>query len=369
MSTNLPALTQPVGTAAAARGIIAALKPRMIQTMPQDRASDDEANRQAAVFINLISRVPKLLQCERQSLENAWLQTVRLGLEPSGPFGECFILPYKTQANFQIGAEGLKILAERSGKVRIPRARTVYANDEFEVEYGFEPTLKHKPNIFDPGEPIAYYALAILDDGANDFVVWTHARVEEHGKQFSRTYNSGPWQASFEAMAHKTMIIQLCSKLSKETVADLSFAARLDAQNNANIASQESGGAAITASEFDSNDIEIDAASTPAPEPAPETTSPDPEPVDKRKALWNRALEMAKTYGCTKEDILNMLKERSIENLKQTDAVTLEMALDEIEEECKAFEANAGEEVTELGGRPDPTPPEGDDDDDDGMLI
>ncbi len=279
--TTLPALTAPVKTEQAARALIGALKPRMIQTMPKNMANDTDANRQAAVFMNLISRVPKLLQCKRQSLENAWLQTVHLGLEPSGPFGECFILPYGAEANFQIGYPGMRLLAERSGKVRIPRARTVYENDFFECEYGFEPTLTHKPNMKDPGPPVAYYAMAILDGGARDFVVWPHSRVEAHGEQFSKTYNKGAWQTSFEAMAHKTMVIQVCGQLDKSQAPDLVYAVKLDAANTASIAAQEQGEAPIDTSAFQRGDIEVEAESAPAEEEVTDMQSGlDPEPTE-----------------------------------------------------------------------------------------
>ena len=37
----------------------------------------------------------------------------------------------------------------------------------------------------------------------------TKDEVLEHAKRFSKTYNSGPWQTDFDAMAKKTVIKQL----------------------------------------------------------------------------------------------------------------------------------------------------------------
>jgi recombination protein RecT len=104
-------------------------------------------------------------------------------------------------------------LALRSGKIVSLIAREVYANDEFDVAYGLEDALRHKPVVIgDRGDVIAYYAVAKLVGGGHAFVVLSKADVEKIRKR-SRAKDSGPWQTDYDAMAKKTCIRRLFTYL------------------------------------------------------------------------------------------------------------------------------------------------------------
>ena len=58
------------------------------------------------------------------------------------------------------------LLARRSGEIASIDAQTVYENDTFDLSFGFEPTLVHKPYLKgERGKPIGFYAALILKDG------------------------------------------------------------------------------------------------------------------------------------------------------------------------------------------------------------
>lgn len=162
------------------------------------------------VALTAFSNNTKLQQCDPMSFIAAMMQSAQLGLEPNTPLGQAYLIPYEKQVQFQIGYKGLLELAQRSGKIKTLYAHEVRENDTFDIDYGLNQTLTHKPLLKgDRGEVIGYYAVYHLDTGGNSFIFMTKDEVLEHAKRFSKTYNSGPWQTDFDAMAKKTVIKQL----------------------------------------------------------------------------------------------------------------------------------------------------------------
>lgn len=162
------------------------------------------------VALTAFSNNTKLQQCDPMSFIAAMMQSAQLGLEPNTPLGQAYLIPYGKQVQFQIGYKGLLELAQRSGKIKTLYAHEVRENDTFDIDYGLNQTLTHKPLLKgDRGEVIGYYAVYHLDTGGNSFIFMTKDEVLEHAKRFSKTYNSGPWQTDFDTMAKKTVIKQL----------------------------------------------------------------------------------------------------------------------------------------------------------------
>lgn len=162
------------------------------------------------VALTAFSNNTKLQQCDPMSFIAAMMQSAQLGLEPNTPLGQAYLIPYGKQVQFQIGYKGLLELAQRSGKIKTLYAHEVRENDTFDIDYGLNQTLTHKPLLKgNRGEVIGYYAVYHLDTGGNSFIFMTKDEVLEHAKRFSKTYNSGPWQTDFDAMAKKTVIKQL----------------------------------------------------------------------------------------------------------------------------------------------------------------
>ena len=159
------------------------------------------------VALTAFSNSPKLQQCDPMSFIAAMMQSAQLGLEPNTPLGQAYLIPYKNQVQFQIGYKGLLELAQRSGKIKTLYAHEVRENDTFDIDYGLNQTLTHKPLLKgDRGEVIGYYAVYHLDTGGNSFIFMTKAEVLEHAEKFSKTFKNGPWQTDFVALANKSVI-------------------------------------------------------------------------------------------------------------------------------------------------------------------
>ena len=163
------------------------------------------SDRFVRIAITTIRQNPKLAQCNQESLLGALMVSAQLGLEP-GVLGQCYLIPYGRECQFQIGYKGMIELLRRSGQLKDIYAYSVFENDEFEMTYGLNRDLKHKPNLQDRGNFIGCYCVAVLKDDARAFEYMTKEEIEAHGKKFSKTYGNGPWKTDFEAMAHKTVV-------------------------------------------------------------------------------------------------------------------------------------------------------------------
>lgn len=183
-----------------------------------------EATQLVRDALTCIRQTPRLAGCTPASVLGSLMTCAQLGLRP-GVLGHAYLLPYRDgrsgeyQAQLVIGYQGLVELAHRSGQIRSLIARTVYENDEFDVDYGLSDNLVHKPCLHgDKGNPVAYYAIAKFTTGGHAFYVIGHEEMQRyrernvpHGGKF------GPWADHFEQMAHKTCVRQLARWMPKST--------------------------------------------------------------------------------------------------------------------------------------------------------
>lgn len=164
------------------------------------------------IVLSAISMNPKLSECTPSSFLGAMMTSAQLGLEVNTPLGQAYVLPYSNkgqlEAQFQLGYKGLIDLAYRSGEIEIIQAHIVYANDEFECEFGLNPKLIHKPTSGDRGEPVKVYAMFKTKSGGFGFDVMSMDDVKLHAAKYSKAYNSSfsPWKTNFEEMAKKTVL-------------------------------------------------------------------------------------------------------------------------------------------------------------------
>jgi recombination protein RecT len=193
------------------------------------------ADRLARIALTEVRKNPKLAQCDQASFLGAIMQCAQLGLEPGSALGHAYLLPFEnrqkriTEVQFIVGYRGMIDLARRSGQILSLEARAVYEADEFHVELGLNPDLRHVPawDVEDRGELQFVYAVAKLKDGGTQFDVMSRADIDRIRKR-SKASTSGPWVTDYEAMAKKTIIRQLFKYLPVSI--ELATAVDLDQQ-------------------------------------------------------------------------------------------------------------------------------------------
>lgn len=162
-----------------------------------------------------------------ESFLGALLTASQLGLEP-GPLGEAYLVPYGNAVTFIPGYRGLIKLAWQSGQLRNIDAHVVHDGDDFDYEFGLNPTLRHKPARGSKGKVTDVYAVATFHGGGSAFVVMSVDDVEGIRKR-SKASKNGPWVTDWDAMAKKTAIKQLVRFLPLSTeLRPLATAAHLD---------------------------------------------------------------------------------------------------------------------------------------------
>lgn len=175
----------------------------------------------------------RLAQATPISVLGAVMTAASLGLEPGGPTGECYLVPFERrfkdkggnwqgimEANLILGYRGLITLAMRSTYLESMQAEVVRPGDQFSYEYGSRQHLRHRPSEDeDVGGPVTHaYAYARLRGGGETFKVLPWSAIEKirnstQGYQADVKYNrergnrsASPWTNHPEAMARKTAI-------------------------------------------------------------------------------------------------------------------------------------------------------------------
>lgn len=184
--------------------------------------------------LNAIQNTKHLSECSVSSFYASLMQCAQLGLTPNVN-GEAHLIPFKNnkkgyyECQFVIGYKGLMKLARRSGEIASIDAQTVYENDEFVLEYGFEPKLIHKPYLKgERGKPTGFYAAVLLKDGGRTSYYMTAKEAEAYGKRYSKSYSmsDSPWKTDFESMAKKSCLRQALKYAPTST--DVESALRTD---------------------------------------------------------------------------------------------------------------------------------------------
>lgn len=190
------------------KAFLAAQAPRIAEAIPPGSSMTAE---QVITLCGLAAmRNPDLMTCTPASILQSVVAAASLGLNVSGVNGEAHLIPYKRVCQLIPGWRGLVKLARRNPDILILESRAVYPGDEFEVDYGTNARIVHKPgdDHGDDERAITHvYAIARMANGERVFEVMTRAQVDRVKK------DQPVWRSHYGEMARKTVLRRLCKHL------------------------------------------------------------------------------------------------------------------------------------------------------------
>lgn len=254
--------------------------PAVIGKLNEVWNSPQMANSFISSVISVANGNPQLRKAEPMSIIGAAMVAATMQLQVIPTLGQCYIIPYGSKAQFQVGYLGLLQLCQRSGQFKKILAAPVHegeyiSGDEFDEDYVFDRKQRKSDNV------IGYMAKFELLNGFTKVAYWDIDKVKAHATKFSQAFRSGfnsPWKSDFDAMAMKTVMKSI-----------LKYAPKSIEMQNAVTFDQ----AVINTNTSDVQDLDIDAF---APEYVDNIES------EKKETILAKATEAAKADAAKKED-------------------------------------------------------------------
>lgn len=233
---------------------------------------------------------PKIMDCTKESILSSVMNMCQLGIEPL--MGRGHLIPYSNskkiggqykkflECQFQIGYQGLIDLARRSGTISDVYAHIVYENDDFNISFGLDKDIIHRPWYMFPerqeggsGKIIGAYAVWKLKDGTKhpEFMPIVDIYKRRDGSQayqyaIKNKDNKGaqdtPWIKWEEEMILKTVI----KHSAKMVPASIEFMGAVELDTQAELGKSQLSPLLSLPDKIDSFDI---------PEPEPEELTDD----------------------------------------------------------------------------------------------
>lgn len=184
--------------------------------------------------LQLVNGSAQLAECTPISIVNGALMSASMGLEINNNFGFAYLIPYNNsakgvkEAQFQLGYMGYKQLALNTGQFLIENATDVREGEYIGID---RMTGKRQFNwIVDDNERkqkpvIAYLHYFKLATGLENMIYMTIEDLREHGRKYSKTYNSptSKWKTDEAAMCLKTVTKQNIRKNAPKSTENLAF--------------------------------------------------------------------------------------------------------------------------------------------------
>lgn len=182
--------------------------PAVVGKLNEVWSSPQMANSFMSSVISVANGNPQLRKAEPMSIIGAAMVAATMQLQVIPTLGQCYIIPYGSKAQFQVGYLGLLQLCQRSGQFKKILAAPVHegeyiSGDEFDEDYVFDKKQRKSDKI------VGYMAKFELLNGFTKVAYWDVERVKAHATKFSQAYRSGytsPWESDFDAMAQKTVL-------------------------------------------------------------------------------------------------------------------------------------------------------------------
>lgn len=264
-----------------------------------------------ASVVSAVQSTPALQECTQPSILQAALMGESLNLSPSASLGQFWIIPFNNrkkgvkEAQFQLGANGYKQLAMRTGQYKDIDFIEIHegeykGRDKFTGKQVFE--FIEDDDERDALPVVGYMAYFELLNGFRKSLFWTKDKMEKHADKYSQAFSleaynkikngempagemwkySSYWYTDFSGMAEKTLIKSL---LKKWGILSTELIAAMDADESV---INEDGTKSYVETETEPDVIEMDVPEVVEPlEPQQEITEDSvSEPTDAAAALF-----------------------------------------------------------------------------------
>lgn len=204
---NVP-MVAPLQTGLVLMGLLTSRQDRLKSSLEGTGIS---ADRFIAGVVQAVAKNEALLQCTRESVLMACLESAQIGLEPTGLLNQAWLVPYKRTARLMIGYAGLITLLDRSGSYDFIEANLVYANDEFDWRKGTDPRIDHQPaemenrGAFGHARGGGYWVAWKRGSTRPQFDVLSFAEMEKR-RRVSKRAEQDMWAEWPEEMYRKTVL-------------------------------------------------------------------------------------------------------------------------------------------------------------------
>jgi recombination protein RecT len=181
-----------------------------------------------------------LQKASPESVYNAATMAAVLDLPINQNLGFAYIVPYKGQAQFQMGWKGFVQLAQRTGQYLRINVVEVYENQFISYNNLTEELVADFSKI-GTDNIVGYASYFKLINSFEKTVYWSREKVEQHAHKYSQAYKSAtglsPWKDAdqFHEMAKKTVLKNTLSKwgilsieIQKATISDQSIINNVD---------------------------------------------------------------------------------------------------------------------------------------------
>ena len=177
---------------------------------------DNSAPSFISSILTIVRGNSKLQDCSPNSILAAAGIAAALKLPINPSLGFAHIIPYKGQAQFQLGFKGFIQLAMRSGQYRTLNAGAVCAGQIAEIDFVTGEIIRGEKTS---DEVVGYVAYLELINGFSKSLYMTVEELKAHAEKFSMSYaydlrsgkRSSVWSTNFAAMAKKTVLKKLLS--------------------------------------------------------------------------------------------------------------------------------------------------------------
>lgn len=200
------------------RDLLGRRKNAILSSVPQSMRALLPFERVNSLILMNAARDPGLLSCEPNTIVRAVTQLLGLGLEPGGPLGHAYLVAFgqgKDRAKACtpiIGYRGFVELAHRAGVIVAVDARVVHEQDYFDLRWGSDCAIEHRPDVDSehPGEMRGAYCIARFKSGGVQMEYMTRTQIDFiRDNSPTARFKKGPWwdnENNYLEMAKKTVV-------------------------------------------------------------------------------------------------------------------------------------------------------------------